>query len=313
MVLWLWFLLFAASSAAEQGSCKFQPDDTAIVTSSSVLAKFPQLKGKRGVVKGETDDGKIRLQVGANTYKLRPGLLKKVGGYPKSVTVLNNGESFGGVEVQIDRRMDRLALAAHLKKEQQITVSKAATKEETLKLKQKVGVLKKERKIDEAIALVQNFKALKELAQKGLPELGRKPRVFTSKGLRISGTDEINDGATLYLVPQWNQFVWPTVKIGHTVKLDQITSKNGKPVLLETLEDWPRVFHVHNFMSDKEADMLISSAKSITDPTMRLKRSGTGADSRDNQDAVRTSSNRPLPGGSSSGRSHCYLWSTTSC
>jgi hypothetical protein len=59
-------------------------------------------------------------------------------------------------------------------------------------------------------------------------------------------------------------FVWPPVKPGHKVELTSMRPYprgEGEPLVLETLAVSPKVFYVHNFLSDGEADKLVAFAQ----------------------------------------------------
>ena len=108
-----------------------------------------------------------------------------------------------------------------------------------------------------------------------------------------------DDGASsLYIVPDSRPFIFPTQSVGNniTLKYNQhhFTSlfphEEGRTITLETLSIAPRVFKVHNFFSDEEADFLIDYAMKITEEETRLKRSSTGAAGY-NVNPVRTSDN----------------------
>jgi hypothetical protein len=57
-------------------------------------------------------------------------------------------------------------------------------------------------------------------------------------------------------------FVWPPIKVGHKV-VTMIDPPRGieHPITLETLKTSPKVFYVHNFLSDEEADALVEFAQ----------------------------------------------------
>jgi hypothetical protein len=59
-------------------------------------------------------------------------------------------------------------------------------------------------------------------------------------------------------------FVWPPRAVGHRVELTDLQPYPrgaDTPVVLETLATSPKVFYVHNFLSDAEADALVAFAQ----------------------------------------------------
>jgi hypothetical protein len=91
-------------------------------------------------------------------------------------------------------------------------------------------------------------------------------------------------------------FIWPPNEVGHTVVLEDICGggevaipRKGKrakrcvpprgkdsPVTLETLSESPKAFYVHNFLSDEEADNLVSFAQDAKNNPYALRPSTTG-------------------------------------
>ncbi|CBN75608.1 conserved unknown protein [Ectocarpus siliculosus] len=101
-------------------------------------------------------------------------------------------------------------------------------------------------------------------------------KVFNRVGVRVPSMASVEDGETLYVVPQNRNFVWPTVKIGRKVTVPHVKSPLGAEVVLETLSHSPRVFSLYNFMDMEEADSIIEDALGMTQEAYRLKRSSTG-------------------------------------
>ncbi len=58
-------------------------------------------------------------------------------------------------------------------------------------------------------------------------------------------------------------FIWPPVYFGHLYELSEMEQPRGMPIVLETLSTSPKVFYVHNFLSDVEADALVSFAQAF--------------------------------------------------
>lgn len=95
-------------------------------------------------------------------------------------------------------------------------------------------------------------------------------RVYNGNGRLIQSFDDINTNDRLYLVAPELLFVWPFVHRGHQVHITASDSPTGKPIILESLNESPRVFHVHNFFSDEEAHRLINRMLEIDDEHTKL-------------------------------------------
>lgn len=75
-------------------------------------------------------------------------------------------------------------------------------------------------------------------------------------------------------------FVYPTGSLGRSIVVDRVLSPRGphNPITLETISHSPRVFHIHNFLTEKEADALIEHALNDKDKVTGLQRSTTGSE-----------------------------------
>ncbi|KAF0703768.1 Aste57867_7526 [Aphanomyces stellatus] len=113
-------------------------------------------------------------------------------------------------------------------------------------------------------------------------------RVFTGKGVEVETYDDLADADRLYLIPPDFHFVWPYVEFGHRVSIESTQSPTGKPIVLESFNDSPRVFLIHDFFSTQEADELIERTLTISNDAQKLKRSRVHTDSVSD---VRTSDN----------------------
>ncbi|KAF0703776.1 Aste57867_7534 [Aphanomyces stellatus] len=179
-----------------------------------------------------------------------------LGGSSVSVTVFNNGDSTGGMAVDLteDHVSSGLALAAYLS-----TIIEVD------------GVYTDETKT--------STKAIAD-------------RVFTGKGLLVQSFEDIQPNDRLYVVAPGLLFVWPFVEFGHRVAIESRQSPTGKPIVIESFSDSPRVFLIHDFFSNEEADGLIKRVLEIDNEQKKLQRSGVGHESgRKTQSAVRTSEN----------------------
>lgn len=101
-------------------------------------------------------------------------------------------------------------------------------------------------------------------------------RVFNGNGRLVRSYDDMEAGDRLYVVAPGLLFMYPFVKLGHRVVLTPADSPTGKPVVLESLTESPRTFHVHHFFSNDEADKLITRISEISDEDNRLQQSHVG-------------------------------------
>lgn len=80
----------------------------------------------------------------------------------------------------------------------------------------------------------------------------------------------------VFVVPSNRLFMLPTHGIGYRTEIAHIGMPTGKPIVLETISEYPRIFRVKNFFTEEEADQLIENALSLEGDAFRLKRSSTG-------------------------------------
>lgn len=111
-------------------------------------------------------------------------------------------------------------------------------------------------------------------------------RIFNDQGIQVFNVSSLRTDGFYYIVPADKHWMWPSVTHGHKVKFaidDVVPSKDlAAPLTLESVNFSPRVFFIHNLLSEQEADSLIEHASS------RVQRSTTGS-SKARQDAGRTS------------------------
>lgn len=131
-------------------------------------------------------------------------------------------------------------------------------------------------------------------------------RFYTREGLRISsftqlaelveqsknsekecvlgedGQCEANEDGTnkaplaLYAVPAGRVFMFAPKFVGETFTIHHVKDSNNEPLQLEVLSVEPRVFDIHKFFSDKEAEGIIAKALAETSATHGFHRSTTG-------------------------------------
>jgi len=85
-------------------------------------------------------------------------------------------------------------------------------------------------------------------------------------------------------LPKNRYFMWPYVRIGHRVELENIHSSGT--VVLESLASSPLLFYIHNLFTDSEADYLIDNALSLQGGNGLL-RSTTGTKPREDRDLTK--------------------------
>lgn len=101
-------------------------------------------------------------------------------------------------------------------------------------------------------------------------------RLFNGSGRLIASYQDIQQGDRLYVVAPGLLFMFPFVKLGHRVVLRPTESPTQQPVVLESLTESPRTFHLHHFFSGDEADKLITRITEIDDEHNRLQQSHVG-------------------------------------
>ncbi|KAF0695802.1 Aste57867_13399 [Aphanomyces stellatus] len=117
-------------------------------------------------------------------------------------------------------------------------------------------------------------------------------RVYTGQGRLVESFDDLAENDRLYVVAPNLLFVWPFVEMGHRVLIESPQSPTGKPIVLESFSDSPRVFLIHDFFTNDEADTVIERILAIDDEDFKLKRSTVGHDSSIGlKSNVRTSEN----------------------
>lgn len=98
---------------------------------------------------------------------------------------------------------------------------------------------------------------------------------------------------SLWVVRPDKWFVFPSGELGRAVAVPRVSPPRGKahPITVETISSSPRVFHLHNFITEAESDSLVAYALANTDPVLGLQRSTTGAEHQVSFNKVRTSEN----------------------
>ncbi|KDO19374.1 hypothetical protein SPRG_15464 [Saprolegnia parasitica CBS 223.65] len=117
-------------------------------------------------------------------------------------------------------------------------------------------------------------------------------RVYNGRGQLVESIDQIEENERLYLVAPGLLFVWPFVELGHTVSVESTQSPTQKPIVLESFNESPRVFLIHDFFTNDEADGLVKRILEIDNEHSKLQRSFVGHQSGAKlTSTVRTSEN----------------------
>ena len=102
-------------------------------------------------------------------------------------------------------------------------------------------------------------------------------QLYSENGLIVSSCPELRTHTRFSIVPSSQRFIFIPFQIGDVIDLPYVSSE-GPSVSLKTISQEPKVFEVFNFFTETDADFLISNALSLTDQTMKLKRSTTGSE-----------------------------------
>jgi prolyl 4-hydroxylase len=129
-------------------------------------------------------------------------------------------------------------------------------------------------------------------------ELSEECRLWSVTGKEAVQYSDLVPEMAYYTFPLKRPFVWPTVALGHRVavpfhKDDERAGTDSKGVVLETISLSPRVFRLHNFVSDAETDAMMARAKKLglERSTGGLQKQGKEGENQGEQIADRTSTN----------------------
>ncbi|GAB5362151.1 hypothetical protein AAMO2058_000773700 [Amorphochlora amoebiformis] len=178
--------------------------------------------------------------------------LSEVKSDPISVTVYNNGVNDGGVAASLEFTNDITKLGEELAK------------------------------------LVDANKTLLEHQREEFG-FGKTWQLWTGNGTRVTSFSNMTDGDNIYVVPSGLLFMWPTIAINHTVVLHDVSTTNGRPVTIRTLNHSPMVFELENLLTPEEAEGLRKAALTVEHKGNKFQRSTTGHTG--NVDPYRTSDN----------------------
>jgi hypothetical protein len=95
------------------------------------------------------------------------------------------------------------------------------------------------------------------------PDEIKSTRIFSARGNEVSLLKDIVEG-DYFVLPPGQLWMWSPTAIGHKItfeKNDVASPVANKKMALESLSDSPKVFFIHNLVSDKEAADLIKHAE----------------------------------------------------
>lgn len=101
--------------------------------------------------------------------------------------------------------------------------------------------------------------------------------MYSESGLELKSCVNLASNEKYSAVPPDQRFIYIPHVVGREVPLVDIAPL-GKPVVLKTLSQKPKVFELINFFDDNEAEFLINNALALRSETHRLKRSTTGSE-----------------------------------
>mmetsp|Transcript_26436 Transcript_26436/g.39091 ORF Transcript_26436/g.39091 Transcript_26436/m.39091 type:complete len:482 (-) Transcript_26436:104-1549(-) len=94
-------------------------------------------------------------------------------------------------------------------------------------------------------------------------------RLYNDLGQIVQSRTHFENGTALYRGPTTlgTHFQWPSVKVGYKRTVPGLKGGTGQPIEVETLTiGAPKVFYVHNFLSEAEAQELIDFSVSEKNP-----------------------------------------------
>lgn len=96
---------------------------------------------------------------------------------------------------------------------------------------------------------------LNNMSSKEWAAMSNQWLLLDEQGL-TTGFDDVHEGGSVYQLPRTHpnalHWIWPTGRIGDRRVVKGIDQPGAHPIELETLSTSPRVFLVHNFMSEEE-------------------------------------------------------------
>lgn len=116
--------------------------------------------------------------------------------------------------------------------------------------------------------------------------------IFNLLGTKVTSYQGISSNSSVYAVKHGMHFVWPATPIG-TRHVIAGLSDTPQEIILESLYEYPKIFRIHNFLTDEETTQLINNAKKmkLTPSTAGLHQKGASGDNQGELISGRTSHN----------------------
>jgi hypothetical protein len=89
--------------------------------------------------------------------------------------------------------------------------------------------------------------------------------LFTNRGARLHTPLDVWKRPSV-LVMEGGQWIWPGVRIGHTVELPNLRNK-GEVTMIKTVSLQPKVFEIVNFLKESESDHIIAKVCALYSST----------------------------------------------
>jgi hypothetical protein len=84
--------------------------------------------------------------------------------------------------------------------------------------------------------------------------------LYTAWATRITSCADLSPGDSVFAVPDKRMFIFPTRGVSTMMDISHLGQPSTGPIVLETLSEYPRIFRLHNFFTDYEADTLMADA-----------------------------------------------------
>ena len=151
-------------------------------------------------------------------------------------------------------------------------------------------------------ALVEACRQALSSARPEEPDLEQPCAMSGANGLPLSAAAELGAlgaagaAGSVWLVPNHRRWIWPVGKLRERIELpDVTTAMDGKTVALESLSASPRVFYIHNLVSEEEMKAIKATTLAIDDKYGKLQPSTVGAGAEMRRDPTRTSDSAFVP------------------
>ena len=148
-------------------------------------------------------------------------------------------------------------------------------------------------------AAVVDFARATLAATRNEPDLEQVCDMAGSDGLPLTSAAAALEARAggVWLIPRHRRWIWPVGKLREVIPLPDVsTALDGKTVALESISASPRVFYIHNFVSDEEMSAVKVSTLAIKDKYGKLQPSTVGAGAEMRLDPTRTSDSAFVPG-----------------